>query len=1086
MTRHIPTDRALHGDEYRSQHRFNADAKALEKSLTLEIIRGDFPEIFAPIKNKTIGDSEINSLMDRVCEGLPGQEKRVRHNTIVAFLREGVRKYKWDVNIPAYATMAQAEKAIATPEAFSRLPDYRALERRFKQSLFEGAYTEGLNERELRHYEAGQLVFSMISAGGLHHPAWIDAATKKLSAGIFSIEGVYWFELMSDHQLRRWFPGPLTVLLIRRWYRRWGRWWPRESATALLQRFVQQVSGEIDTPLKRIGAFVSVAAMASSLESCGYIHHYQTNRNSSVSVPDTAWWRLNTKKIPSRAETSGVQPLLNIMSPTVDASELRSDISVDGLVALRKVRRALQSKWNGVRRTRKQTAAALADIAADSRSAPIVRVLSLWCRSLVTREKARGADTLALNSIRTYLSRIGARLTIALATVGDLRELEAGDWEDIYEDIIKSAKSNAHRLNRATTARKFHDFLTDHFGLPEAFIERRGTERNVDAEILTPAEFARALQLLSQQSSEPRLARIRRLVLILGFRCGLRRGEIHKLQLRDLPGLCRPELSRPELLVRPSKYGSVKSNAGIRRLPLSVLLTLSELRELRDWVKLRLSEQITNRSHELVFCDRNFSNTMLPPWLLFSPIQEAMGIASGSSLRFHHLRHSFATFTALRLLESKPGELFCEEWARDDQGNVVMPLWGGDFSALAELASADSVTGKRLWMLGQWVGHATPGETLRSYVHLTDWAAFKRSLSVEQETLTMEQQAYLLGIDSASVSVFRARHRLKGRTDANDLVCVSSSGWPAGFRTLRLSELKGYVLPTVPEMNLDELCAPRLTAMGIYHLFHKMAVLKAKGIGDEEGVLASAAHYGVAVEQAKRWHRRAMKMMNDSTDKKAVKGVSRRWSAHHQGELPTPFFERDQKKNPSATLPELAQCPAPPLPHAGQELANELFEKLLCWSQSEPEEFASALNAVENAMQRSHQQISFRSDADKKRYRRLLQQAGLCHLVTVIVKPAPDSKYNKGQIKRYWSEALDVRDSRVKLSMECAIGQRNPWGVAQLEVLPEAKLGVAARQMTMTTVRFALFAAAVAFDGDLAIDTNRLEFGDEPPVVAAG
>lgn len=1083
MTRHIPTDRALHGDEYRSQHRFNAAAKALEKSRTLDIIRSDFPEIFARTKNKVVRDSEVTTLIEHVCGGQPGQEKRVRHNTIVEFLREGVRTYNWDVSLPAYATMAQAEKAIATPEAFSRLPDYRTLEQRFNQSLSEGAYTEGLNERELRHYEAGQLVFSMVSYGGLHHPAWIDAATEKLSAGIFSIEGVYWFELMSDHQLRRWFPDSLTILLIRRWYRRWGRSWPKQSVAELLQRFVQQVAGEFDTPLKRTGMFIAVAALASSLDGCVYIHHYQTNRNSSVSLPDTAWWRLTTKKIPSRTESSGVQPLQNIMSPTVDAPELRSDISVDGLDGLRNVRRALQSKWNGKRRTRKQIAANLADIAADSRSAPIVRVLSLWCRSLVTREKTGGADTLALNSIRTYLSRIGVHLTIALAMVGDLRELEAGDWEEIYEEIIRSAKSNAHRLNRATAARKFHDFLTDHFALPEAFIERRGTERIVDAEILTPAEFARALQLLSQQGSEPRLARIRRLVLILGFRCGLRRGEVHKLQLRDLPGLCRPELSRPELLVRPSKYGSVKSNAGIRRLPISVLLTHSELRELRDWVKLRLSEQIANRPHELVFCDRHFSNTMLSPWLLFSPIQEVMGIASGSSLRFHHLRHSFATFTALRLLESKPGELFCEAWARDDQDNIVMPHWGSDFSALAELVSAGSVTGKRLWMLGQWVGHATPGETLRSYVHLTDWAAFKRSLSVEQETLTMEQQAYLLGIDSASVSVFRARHRLKGRTDANDLACVSSSGWPAGYRTLRLSELKRYILPTVPEMNLDELCAPRVTAMGIYHLFHKMAVLKAKGIGDEEGVLASAAHYGVAVEQAKRWHRRAMKMMNDSTDKKAVTGVSRRWSAHHQGELPTPFFERDQKKNPSATWPELAQCPAPPTPHAGQELTNDIFEKLLSWSQSEPEEFASALNAVQNAMQRSHQQISFRSDADKKRYRRLLQQAGLCHLVTVVVKPAPDSKHNKGQIKRYWSEELDVRESRVKLSTECAIGQRNLWGVAQLEVRPEPKLGVAARQMTMTTVRFALFAAAVAFAGGLAIDTKRLEFVGEPPVV---
>ena len=611
-----------------------------------------------------------------------------------------------------------------------------------------------------------------------------------------------------------------------------------------------------------------------------------------------------------------------------------------------------------------------------------------------------------------------------------------------------------------------------------------GGERVVDADILTPAEYIRAKQLLQLHSTSTRMARIRTLVLTLGFRCGLRRGEVQKIQLRDLSGVCEPELEHPQLLVRPSAFGSVKTNAAIRRLPLSILLTEEELTELRYWTQQRLSEQVAPRPMELLFSECHQSHRMLSSLELFEPIQQAMQMASGTKLRFHHLRHAFTTFTGLRLLESAPGALMREEWALDDEGKIVMPHWGKDFSALADLASAGSATGKRLWLLGQWCGHATPGETLRSYSHLVDWVSFHERLAGENKPLSISQQAYLLGGSAKSVSVFRSRNSLKGPTQASELLCAANSHWANGFRKTRTGRLQPYRPLMGPGQALEEVVKPRVTAMKLYSIFQKIGALQARGKSESGAIEEAAAYYSQSVKEVAQWHQRATQMMNDPSDKNALTDnavergqhvgtslIHRRWSAHHQNEFPNPFL--DSSRKPGATRPELIQCPAPPTPHVAQEYCEAIFERLVSWSDSEPQAFSEAMNTIQNAMQRSHPQISFRSDENKKRYRQLLRQANLCHLVRVHVKPPPTRDYKRGKLKNHWSAELGVSCARVKLLSESAKSDRWEWGVGQINIIPDASLGDAARQMTMSTIRFALFMAAVVFEGELAIDKKR-------------
>lgn len=1083
MMQAIPTNSDPHGDQYRKNNRFTPEKKALEKQAALEIIQREFPDIYSPSENKVVSNEQVNALFEQVCDGEPGQEKRIRHNTLVKFLIDRARDYSWTVNVPAYALLEQGEKAIAHPESFAKLPRYRALVSIFNQSLEQSSTTKEHDRTKLWRYEAGQLIFSMISQGGLHHHQWLQAATDSVQSGINGYERLNWVNLQVGAQLRRWFPDPISGLLIQRWFRRWGLRWPIAKSEQLLKEFFEAETGQQRTAPESLKFILSAAAMDPDINPSGFIRHYQTTQNASVSLPEAAWWRLQTKAVPQREKFAFQAPrLLSQITPVVDASELLGGCSEDGLVTLRSVQKALSSTQGHKKRSRKMIAESLAEVAANEKQAPIVRVLSLWCQQMITSRREGGGNTLRVSSVRTYLSRIGPPLVVALAGVRNLNELGEDDWEYVYEDLINRSKSPSHQLNRAIQARDFHQFLVDHFALPEAYIERAdGGERVVDADILTPAEFVRAKLLLQTHSKDPRMARIRSLVLMLGFRCGLRRGEVQKIQLRDLPGVSEPALDKPELKIRPSTFGSVKTNASIRKLPLSVLLTAEELRDLRYWTQQRRMEQTVPRPMELLFCERHQSSRVLSSLELFKPIQEAMQIASGAKLRFHHLRHAFATFTGLRLLEPTTGALMLKEWAEDDEGNVVMPHWGEDYPAISELASANSATGKRLWLLGQWCGHATPSETLKSYSHLVDWVGFHERLAGNNRPLSSSQQAYLLDVSMKSLSVFRARHGLKGLTRAYQLLCVATNRWPASFRRTKPAGLKCYQSPMAPDQSLEEAVKPQISAMQVYNIFQKMGALQARGKSETDAISEAAAYYSQAQEQVEQWHRRAIRMMNDPTDKKALinqtvesergpapGSIYRRWSARYQSELPRPFTEK--MRNQSATRPELIQSPAPPTPHIAQEYCEKIFEKLVYWSDSEPQAFSVAMNAIQNAMQRSHQQISFRSDENKKRYRQLLKQAELCHLVKVHVKPPPNSVYKKGALKQYWTTELEVSHARVRLLSEHAKGERNALGVAQIEISPDVSLGDAARLMTMSTIRFSIFMVAVVFEGELAID----------------
>jgi len=163
------------------------------------------------------------------------------------------------------------------------------------------------------------------------------------------------------------------------------------------------------------------------------------------------------------------------------------------------------------------------------------------------------------------------------------------------------------------------------------------------AKILTIEEYKRLLSIMELRwppDEDFERRRIARLMVVIGFRAGLRTEECRLLRVNDL--ILR---GRKQLWVRPSKGHTLKSDHSLRRIEIWKLLSKEELEELERW--------ITGRG--LSGCDFLFKTSALDvvPPSIFETINGFMReVIGGSSVggHFHHCRHSVASHWAIELL----------------------------------------------------------------------------------------------------------------------------------------------------------------------------------------------------------------------------------------------------------------------------------------------------------------------------------------------------------------------------------------------------------------------------------------------------
>lgn len=332
----------------------------------------------------------------------------------------------------------------------------------------------------------------------------------------------------------------------------------------------------------------------------------------------------------------------------------------------------------------------------------------------------------SLRQLRARILRVAQHLGCIVGnhdvTSWSIEAIEAL-YTQVLENVSQTPKAALARWNMTVALRAFHHYLSAVHGvtsLASNDLLRLGRGLlPVDGTVMSLEEYGRILEGLQQIDrhwATPlplSLKRVAILLVILGFRCGLRRKEALQLKRADL---CLEGAA--ELLIRRSFLRDLKTPNATRKLPLHALLTGEEMDQLRQWTRDRdAQESVSGKSYLFGIPELNFP--FVPEDTIYPLILQVMREVTGSPLvRFHHLRHSFASWTLLRLL-----------LADQERIPTLLPQLPQTTDWLKQshefrriLYGHELPTRKHGYAVTSLLGHSSPDVSLEHYIHCLDWS----------------------------------------------------------------------------------------------------------------------------------------------------------------------------------------------------------------------------------------------------------------------------------------------------------------------------------------------------------------------------
>jgi integrase len=582
------------------------------------------------------------------------------------------------------------------------------------------------------------VVFSAILHGGLWHKTSVLQFTRSLFAPdqSFGHTDTHPFLNMSlpwngkpDMEKRFWRIDTQTAFLLRQ-PREYANameyldssgqvlqaWTDEKLATRLFRRIVarmRQTGIEQELRPKNLAALLKAVALCAQTELPAVLVSYAARTIVSHSLKPESLSRIY-KQLPNGQSMDGVTGL-------GDEAELNSspdlDSNQEGLESpgLHKLRTAL--------RTDAEARLRLNELLEGADSSSVWFLITAFAHYLLERRHMhqRGINkrkSLGFGTAKAYALTVGRRLGSMLGGQSPL-QLDTQTLETIYTQVLENVNegSNPQRLRRAVALvlREFHEFLVlEHDAEAINEWEVLGIDRGllpVDANIITLEEYFEARRIIRWElhaKYDERLRNIADAMLILGFRCGTRRMEARDLQIADFI-----DHGPAWLLIRPWQERGLKTANSIRQLPLHALMPKDELAVLSRLKRHRERQAVGDNDPYLFGVPE-----VAPVRVLMRIMHDALRAATGDTkVHYHHLRHSFATFTFLRLMLSDLPEvpdLFprlpeTTAWLRNSRRFRVL------------LYSYGRPTRQHALTVASLLGHSGPKVTFEHYVHCLDW-----------------------------------------------------------------------------------------------------------------------------------------------------------------------------------------------------------------------------------------------------------------------------------------------------------------------------------------------------------------------------
>lgn len=510
--------------------------------------------------------------------------------------------------------------------------------------------------------------------------------------------------------LHRWFPDPLTEMLMWRM--------PALPTPCSREMLLRQVSAL----LKRHGASSSecprnLSDLLDSARTAWSARVAQIDLRCAIRSVENHSLDPNTwKRLMGSPATAADKPPADLLA----AADTNSSADIDDLFAIH--------PWFG------QASETLGEENATGKLASIRGLLTKyqsnklavtylgWAEYLLLGKSSTGR-ALSHRTV-TRLFRAAVAHWLMLYPDDDPAELETGTLTEYYIEILTDLVAEGQDRDVRHALREFHYYLVARHGrqLLENVSAVLGDEvrlRPVDANLVSFDDYAAARDWLDARvfhDWDKDDIQVAKLVLMFGFRLGLRRMEIFGLRLEDV------HLVRGmTCLVRPHAGRRLKTKSSQRLVPLDPFLDARERKELKSWIRRRQEELASTPCHDdiaylLALPERGLAQ--VNPDVVSDRVYAALRAATGDKLLFmHHLRHSFGTWTYLRLRTPEHPEI--ATWF------AHLPLTAAALRNGARLrkrllGEISAPTRSYAYVVARLLGHSGPSVSMKSYIHAVD------------------------------------------------------------------------------------------------------------------------------------------------------------------------------------------------------------------------------------------------------------------------------------------------------------------------------------------------------------------------------
>lgn len=355
-------------------------------------------------------------------------------------------------------------------------------------------------------------------------------------------------------------------------------------------------------------------------------------------------WFLNSTPKPETTEFNFKTVASSLFSPqpkelelenvqkTQDVDSKESTVkSADGL--LKYIAWALREEHAGFKRSSAQAAQELKALLRNNIQSSS-QILIDWLLHFLS--------TLKVSSVSRYHHEI-ADLWLYSTLAVELDELDESELEHIYIQILSNKSDPKAKNYLHGRLRNLHQFASERYGLPALnsfFSATSSTENQTQVRVgyIPESAYQAMLKRLDSLSGlEHETQHGVKIMLMLAYRTGMRRGELLKLRLSDI------EESRESwIYVVNNRYGNNKTDSARRKVPVYLLLLPEELQQFQDYIGRRRSQN-PHTTNTLVFSDPHAVTTPHSGTMVSNLIKYLLSQCGLDELTFHHLRHSALT-----------------------------------------------------------------------------------------------------------------------------------------------------------------------------------------------------------------------------------------------------------------------------------------------------------------------------------------------------------------------------------------------------------------------------------------------------------